>query len=69
MPDEQDTPCTPRLAPDDRMRIRFTAADLAAKLEQLQGRLPADTWRNAAAKWIGDAIRAQPAAAETLGRN
>ena len=32
---------------DERVRIRFAAADLAARLAQLQGRV--DTWRNYAA--------------------
>jgi hypothetical protein len=44
------------LSGDERMRIRFAAANLAAKIERMQGKVPPDTARNAAAKWIGDLV-------------
>jgi hypothetical protein len=49
----------PKLTDDERVRIRFTAADLAARLAQLRDRVPPDTWRNYAARQIGDAMIAE----------
>ena len=55
MPDSDDHNARP-LSGDERMRIRFTAQDLAARLAELHGRVPADTWRAVAARQIGDAM-------------
>jgi hypothetical protein len=44
---------------DERMRVRFAAQDLAARLARLHGRVPPDTWRNVAARQIGDAMIAE----------
>ena len=55
MPDyDENSP--PPLTGDERMRIRFAAAELAARLAQLAGRISPDTWRNYAARQIGDAM-------------
>jgi hypothetical protein len=58
MPDH-DANSAPPLSFDERTRIRFTAADLAARLAQLRDRMPPDTWRNFAARQIGDAMIAE----------
>jgi len=51
VPDFDDNNARP-LTGDERMRIRFATADLAARLAELHGRIPPDTWRNVAAKQI-----------------
>ena len=55
MPDSDTSNARP-LTGDERMCIRFAAADLAARLAQLHGTIPSDTWRNVAARQIGDAM-------------
>jgi hypothetical protein len=50
---------TPPLSFDEKSRIRFTAECLASRLAGLQGRIPPDTWRNYAARQIGDAMIAE----------
>jgi hypothetical protein len=58
MPDYDDNNARP-LSGDERMRVRFAAQDLAARLARLHGRVPPDTWRNVAARQIGDAMIAE----------
>ena len=56
MPPKYDEGSPRPLDPDERVRIRTTARFLADKLERIAGKVPADTWRNFAARQIGDAL-------------
>jgi len=55
MPDSDNHNARP-LSGEERMRIRFAAADLAARLAELNGRIPPNTWRAVATRQIGDAM-------------